>query len=86
MSVIISIINTLKKTITQQEEDHGIMAMKRGMLRSLADRYGNIEQEPLCILTTVLDPQFKLKGFSSASSAAHARMLIITESEAYLNP
>ena len=43
------------------------MAMKRGMLRSLADRYGNIEQEPLCILTTVLDPRFKLKGFSSAS-------------------
>ena len=65
-SVIIPIINTLKKNITQ-EEDRGIMAMKRGMLRSLADRYGNIEQEPLCILTTVLDPRFKLKGFSSAS-------------------
>lgn len=55
------VINTLKQTITQ--EDHGIMAMKREMLRSLEDRYGNIEQESLCILITVLDPCFKLKGF-----------------------
>ena len=43
-SVIIPIINTLKKTITQEEEDRGIMAMKGGMLRSLADRYGNIRR------------------------------------------
>ena len=39
----------------------------------------------MCTLTTVLDPQFKLKGFLSASSAAHARMLLITECEVYLN-
>jgi len=36
------------------------------------------------MLATILDPRFKLKCFASASSAAHARMLLITESEIYL--
>ena len=36
------------------------------------------------MLATVLDPRFKLKCFASASSAAHARMLLITECEIYL--
>ena len=34
-SVIIPIINTRKKTITQEEKDRGIMVMKRGMLRQI---------------------------------------------------
>jgi len=60
------------------------MSMKRGMLKSIQDRYGNVEQESFCVLATILGPRFKLKGFMSASSAAHARMLLITESEIYL--
>ena len=48
-------------------------------------QYGNIEKEPLCLLSTVLDPWFKLKGFSIASNAAHGRMLLITECNAYLD-
>ena len=83
-SIIIPIISALKKGISEDEEDHGIMSMKRGMLKSIQDRYGNVEQESLCVLATILDPRFKLKGFMSASSAAHARMLLITECEVYL--
>ena len=83
-SIIIPIISALKKGISEDKEDHGIMSMKRGMLKSIQDRYGNVEQESLCVLATILDPRFKLKGFMSASSAAHARMLLITECEVYL--
>ena len=77
-SIIIPIISALKKGISEDDEDHGIMS------KSIQDRYGNVEQESLCVLATSLDPRFKLKGFMSASSSAHARMLLITECEAYL--
>ena len=60
------------------------MSMKRGMLKCIQDRYENVEQESLCVLTTISDPTFKLKGFMSTGSAAHARMLLITECEVYL--
>lgn len=83
-SVIIPIINTLKRTISQDDDDHGIMSMKRGMLKAISDRYKDIELQPLCILATVLDPRFKLKGFSTAASAANARMMLIKECEEYL--
>ena len=58
--------------------------MKRGMLKAISDRYKDIELQPLCVLATVLDPRFKLKGFSTASSAANARMILIKECEKYL--
>ena len=80
-SIIIPIINSLKRTISQDDDDHGI---KRGMLKAISDRYKDIELQPLCILATVLDPRFKLKGFSTASSAANARMILIKECEEYL--
>ena len=57
------------------------MKMKRGMLKSLEDRYSNVEQNPLCAIPTVLDPRFKL---SSDGSAAHTRMLVTTECEQVL--
>ena len=60
------------------------MSMKRGMLKSISDRYNDIELQPLCVLATVLDPRFKLKGFSNASNAANARMILIKECEEYL--
>ena len=84
-SIVIPIINSLKRKISQEEDDHGIMGMKRGMLRSITDRYGDIEQQPLCVLATVLDPRFKLKTFSSAICSANARMLLIPECESWLS-
>ena len=69
---------------SEDEDDHGVMSMKRGMLKSIQDRYGNVEQESLCVLATIVDPRFKLKGLMSDSSAAHARMLLITKCEVYL--
>ena len=85
VSVIIPIVNILKKKFSEDVDDHGIMSMKRGMLKSIQDRYGDIEQESLCVLGTILDPRFKLKGFSTANSAAHARMLLVTECEGHIS-
>ena len=41
--------------------------MKRGMLRSITDRYGDIEQQPLYICPC---SRFKVKVFSSATCSA----------------
>ena len=84
-SVIIPIINTLKQSLVLEEDDHGIKAMKRGMLTSLEDRYGSVEQNSLCALAMIMDPRFKLRAFSTAGNAAHARMLLTTECEEYLS-
>ena len=59
--------------------------MKREMLTSIEDRYGTVEQNSLCALATILDPRFKLRAFSTAGNAAHARMLLTTECEEYLS-
>ena len=52
------------------------------MLKSISDRYKDVELQPSCVFATVLDPRFKLIGFSNASNAANA--LLIKESEEYL--
>ena len=53
-SVIIPIINSLKRTISQDDDDHGIMSMKRGMLKSIYDRYKATELQPLVSLLRCL--------------------------------
>ena len=56
-SVIIPITNTLKRTISLDDEDHGVMKMKRGML---SGSYKDTELQPLSVLAIVLDPRLKL--------------------------
>ena len=84
-AVIIPIINTLKQALVIDDNDTGIMAMKRGMCSSLEGRYGDVEQNPLCALSTVLDPRFKMRAFSTAANAACARMLLTKEYEELLS-
>ena len=50
----------------------------------MEQRYGDVEQNSLCALATIIDPRFKLKCFSTAANASHARMLLTTECENYL--
>ena len=78
--VIFPIINTLKRIISQDDDDHGTV---RGMLKSISNRYKDIELQPLCILATVFDPKFKFNLFYTASSATNARMMLIKECEEY---
>ena len=62
-AIIIPIINTLKVALSTDEDDSGVMRMKRGILTSLEDRYSNVKQNPLCAIHTVLDPRFKAAIF-----------------------
>ena len=43
VSVIIPIVSVLKKRFSEDVHDHSIMSMTRGMLKSIQDRYGDIE-------------------------------------------
>ena len=57
-SIIIPIINSLKRTTSQDDDDHGIMSIKRGMLKAVSDRSKDIELQHLCVHATVLDSRF----------------------------
>ena len=76
-SVIIPIVNSLKRSLSTTSDDRGITAMKQAMLLSLNQRYSNIEDIKVYALATALDPCFKLCVFTSASSKASIRQMLI---------
>ena len=85
-SVTIPIVNSLKRSLivstnSTEPGDHGIRGMKRAMLQSLNLRYSDIEKEKVFALSTALDPRFKLSVFTSASSSASVRKMLIEEYE-----
>ena len=43
VSVIIPIVSIVKKTFLKNVDNHSIMSMTRRMLKSIQDRYGDIE-------------------------------------------
>lgn len=45
-AIIIPTINTLKVALSTDEDDRGVMRIKRGMPKSLEHRYSNVEQNP----------------------------------------
>ena len=75
ISVIISLVRGLKKTLEQSDEDRGVRTMKSEMLESLQRRFSNIEETDFLVLSTMLDPRFKDKFFSS-SAHEHAKVLL----------
>ena len=57
------------------------MKMKREMLRSLRERYREMESNEYYAIATLLDPRFKQKVFSFSSSAALAKQMLIAAHE-----
>ena len=55
--------------------------MKREMLRSLRERYRQMESNEFYAIATLLDPRFKQKVFSCSSSAALAKQMLIAAHE-----
>ena len=80
----IPIVNSLNKLLQVDEEDHGIMSMKRKMLLSMQNRFANCETEDLYCLSTLLDPKFKNRVFSSQSSMISSKERLISRCEDYL--
>ena len=67
ISVIIPLVRGLKKTLEQSDKDRGVCTMKSEMLESLQRRFSNIEETDFLVLSTMLDPRFKDKFFSSSA-------------------
>lgn len=85
-SVTIPIVNSLKRSLIVSTDstglgDHGIKGMKRAMLQSLNLCYSDVENVKVFALSTALDPRFKLSVFTSASSSASVRQMLIEEYE-----
>ena len=57
------------------------MKMKREMLKSLKDCYKHMKSNESYTIATSLDPRFKQRVFSSSSSAAFAKQMLLTAHE-----
>jgi len=50
MALFIPVVNSLSKLLQVDEEDYGIMAMKRKMLLSMQTRFGSCEAQHIYCL------------------------------------
>ena len=80
--VIIPVVNSIMRSLEVFDSDSGVMKMKREMLKSLKECYRHIESNEYYAIATLLDPRFKQKVFSSSTSAALAKQMLIAAHEA----
>ena len=71
-AVVIPVVNSIMCSLEIGDSDAGVMKIKREMLRSLRERYRQMEPNEFYAIATSLDPRFKQKVFSCSSSAALA--------------
>ena len=83
IALFIPIVNSLNKLLQVDEEDHGIMSMKHKMLLSMQNRFASCETEDLYCLSTLLDPRFKNRVFSSQSNMISSKERLISRCEDY---
>ena len=84
IALFIPIVNSLNKLLQVNEEDHGIMTMKRKMLLSMQSYFASCETEDLYCLSTLLDPRFKDRVFSSQSRMVSSKEMLMSTGEEYL--
>ena len=76
VSVVLPYIRMLTKSLEKHHDDDGVQGMKREMLKSLRRRYGDAESNEFLVLSSILDPRFKDKCFSSGQVKTVARELL----------
>lgn len=54
-------------------EDSGVGTVKGEVLQSLEERFGDVEDSPLLLVATILDPRYKDRMFSSADICQKAK-------------
>ena len=87
MSLVIPIIDVLRSTF-EDLDDNGVGTIKQEILDSLDERFGNVDDSPLLLVATLLDPICKDKMFSSNDICQKAKdevLKIYCENES-LNP
>jgi len=82
-AIVIPIVNSILRSLEVSDGDSGVTKMKREMLVSLQTRYSDVESNKFFALATLLDPRFKQRVFSSATSAAMAKQMLISEYESF---
>ena len=84
-AIVIPVVNSILRYLESgiSEDDMGIRRMKREMLQSLNSRYSHVETNKFYCLSTILDPRFKLRVFSSSTTAALAKQMLISEYEQF---
>jgi len=80
--VVIPVVNSDMRSLDVLDGDVGVMKMKREMLNSLKERYRHMESNGYYAIATLLDPRLKQKVFSSSSSAALAKQMLIAAHDA----
>ncbi|XP_065126269.1 zinc finger BED domain-containing protein 4-like [Paramisgurnus dabryanus] len=79
---VIPTISVLKRLLSQERDtDARIKTMKSTLLQAVNTRFGNIEDEPLYSLATLLDPRYKDRCFTNEEAAMHAKNALIQEVE-----
>ena len=74
--MIIPSVRGLRKTLEQSLDDRGICTMKFEILESLHRRFSEIKETDFLVISTMLDPQFKDKFFSSKRFHENAKVLL----------
>lgn len=82
-ALVIPVVNSILCSLQEgtSSEDSGVTRMKKEMLSSLKSRYSDMESNKCYAIATLLDPRFKLKVFSTSSSKALAKQMLIAECE-----
>ena len=78
---IIPIVNRTICSLEITDSDVGVMKMKNKMLKPLKDCYKHMDSNEYYAITTLLDPKFKQRVFSSSSSAALAKQMLLAAHE-----
>ena len=74
MALYTPVVNSLTQVLQVDEEDY---AMKRKMLLPIQTRFGSCEGQDIYCLSTILDPRFKNRVFSSQAAMRHAQEKLI---------
>ena len=85
VALFIPIVNSLNRLLQVHEEDRDIiMAMKRKILLSMENRFGNCETQELYCTSTMLDPRFKNKVFANQPAMGFVQELLTYKCEEML--
>ncbi|XP_065684269.1 zinc finger BED domain-containing protein 4-like [Hydra vulgaris] len=77
ISLVIPIVTALRNLLNKEGNDAGVKTMKSTLLKSLDERFEDIEKKPLYTVATLIDPRFKTKFFSSQATLTAAKAAVL---------
>ncbi|CAI5670007.1 unnamed protein product [Oreochromis niloticus] len=73
-SDVIPAVTVLVRLLNREtDEDHGVKTMKATLLAAVKKRFSDVETNPLCFISTILDPRYKDRFFSN-NTAPEAKL------------